>query len=82
MKLEELPKWAEEPFNDTKYIPIEFIEMVKKLHAQNEGYYNYIGEKELAEQESYYAMCLIDLLRAWEENRPQWAEHIPNVHSK
>lgn len=81
MNFDEMPKWEEEPFDDTKYIPIEFIRMAAKIYAQNEGYYNYIGEKELAEQEAHFAMCLHYLLRDWENNRPQWAEHIPNVHT-
>lgn len=76
MKFEELPRWTEEPFDDTKYIPIEFIEMVKKLCAENETYYRNINETEMADMEHHFHMCLISLLREWENNRPQWAEHI------
>lgn len=77
----ELPKWTEEPFDDTKYIPIEFIRMMKKVHANNERYYRNIGETEEANEENISFLCLHNLLHEWENNRPQWAEHIPNVHS-
>ena len=77
----ELPKWEEEPFDDTKYIPIEFIRMMEKVHANNERYYRNIGETEEANEENISFLCLHNLLHEWENNRPQWAEHIPNVHT-
>lgn len=81
MKNKELPKWTEEPFDDTKYIPIEFVRMMEKVHANNERYYRNIGETEEANEENISFLCLHNLLHEWENNRPQWAEHIPNVHT-
>ena len=75
-KNKELPKWTEEPFDDTKYIPIEFVEMVRRNAHENEMYYRDIGQPLLADDEHDFFMNVCSLLTEWENNRPQWAEHI------